>query len=464
MKRQPVNSDLKNFSRVRQTVRSAPGNLFLDVVQTITSPLGVVVIWSLIFSVLFNIDVFTHLALAEKSKEIATIHAHSEHIVVVEFDALAKSRVSDNIDNLTGIFNLVDKIFASSNPKQIILDYELINNETPNLPFNSKYLDKLTWGVVPYWRGEDYLIQGVAPGIFSYPDKITEYRVEGLIKPWGHLMLGLTPGTTDAISFIELIQYRQGNLIPSLALTSFVRGEYQLNIDELMFMHKGDGETPNCKHEAFTNLPSCAKLTSPQLFYTPPLPRYFASYPAFEILNSEQNTEISNTFDNKYVFISSTWDKHKDHYLSSVSTGSGAVSKIFGMLDVVQLQQSDGKVPGVYFHASILESLLNPSIGHPSISGVFYSVVISFPAILLVILLSLGLRKFLVSSNKPVLQERHFWIIFMLVATFSFPVFKEIAVYAVIKLDTLVNLMGIYLFTVLTASFLIAGDTRWQAD
>ena len=452
--RKKAKGSLGNVSLSQKDTFQKTKGLHWRIFESFLSPLGILAIWAVIFSFTLDLDIFSHLAQQAKSEQIAEQQSSSKDIVVIEFDALSMAQLGDNADEAAGIFQLVDTLLAHAKPKQIVLDYALMDKQSTPIAFKPDYAQRLTWGVVPFWRGSERIVQGYHPSVFQL-SKRDEYRLSRLQQPWGHLHLGLTPGTQNAVSRIELIQNEGGMLTPSLALAAYWRGEFNQPLSDAMINFK-HGDTPNCELALFDKMPPCDLLVQPNVFYAPPLPSYFPQFSAFDFM-ADDFSSWSSMLDDKYVFISSTWSPESDHYHNGLSSVSDVIGSMLSMIGFMDVTEKAGAVPGVYFHAAILESLLNDSVGFPVAAGASHTLIHSVSPVLMLFLLCLLIKKLVAQVGLTLNEDHHFWSLLLVVCVIGFPLFEAQAVYALCQLNTLVYLMLPYMISCVIGTFIILG-------
>lgn len=547
------------IARSRRAGEDVSG-IFSDILKTIPFQAVTILFWALLFSAIFNSDVFTQLALQEKSRLLGSQLGHSDDIVIIEFDRETIFRQGKEFDDVTHIFKLVETLLFDEGrgadamgykPKAIILDYALdgerddgdeldkrkvlnelaalkalvkrkvLNepeeakvssqpeaSEKPDEPvtFYKAYLNKVVWGATPFQRGLDWHIEGISPQTFRYdcPDEedkeqppkpfgcaeLASLELNDRYKPWGHLELELEPGSEQTVSHVTLMKsfgdyYLTADyFLPGLALSAYAMAEFQLKpatlvVEYLAILNEGKS---SCDVLPIYNAKGCLNWERSQLFYTPPLPFYFPKYSALEFIGisdgadrlsvrkRQSRDESLKKLHNKYVIITSTWDQENDHYLTTNSTKSGALAKFIENFDVLSLRETHGVIPGAYFHATVLESLVNEDYPFPAEGTALDQFNYSLPVIVCAWIIAFLIRQ-LLQTIKHMLRESvreayeefiqgNLWIIILLFAVINFALFYHHAIYVVSELNVVVSFMWGYLISIGICSFYCAGRIK----
>ncbi len=344
---------------------------FASLLNTFISPLVVVVIWASIFGLFFGFDLFSQFGLRAKSHDIAQTGQKSDSSVVIEFDSESMHILGDKSDKRANLFAFVDELLASAKPKLIILDYQFSLNDKSDISFNPKYLNKVIWGSSPK-VGAGFLHEsGFNHNLFDFTNDDEKEDVK-FSKNWGHMRLFTMAESNSAVQSVPLIISPSPNnadeISPALALLAYAKGEYQINGEDLRnWIAQASHDKSGCQHPVFLTLKKCEQLFEPFLFNVPPLPSFFDTYSAS--LFGENFAGIKNPqnkLKDKYVFITSTWDENNDYYHSSIAAPYAAFAQTFNLQHLFGFSRNDGKVPGAYFHATILENLLGKHFEAPT--------------------------------------------------------------------------------------------------
>ncbi|MFC7003073.1 hypothetical protein ACFQMB_17600 [Pseudobowmanella zhangzhouensis] len=165
----------------------------------------------------------------------------------------------------------------------------------------------------------------------------------------------------------------------------------------------------------------------------------------------------SSMLDGKYVLISSTWSPESDHYHNGLSSVSDVIGSMLSMIGFMDVTKKAGAVPGVYYHAAILESLLNDNVGFPVAAGASHTLIHSVSPVLMLFLLCLLIKKLVAQVGLTLNEDHHFWSLLLVVCVIGFPIFEAQAVYALCQLNTLVYLMLPYMISCVIGTFIILG-------
>jgi hypothetical protein len=448
---------ISNKKSIFNTVRNitayniikSKGSFFTSAILYLFNPLPFAIFWVLVFSVYFKVDIFTHFAISEKNEVISKSQPYSKDIAIIEFDQDSMQNLGNNADSRHNIFKLVDHILDLSKPKLIILDYKLTQNHSEKIVYKKKYINKVIWGSVPIYYGNKYSEPGYSSGSFDFNSEDLKTELE-INKPWGHLLLTASPDINNSVSSTQLAKrpkkgtlYTDIDISPSLSFLAYSIGEKSKNGDELRKKLFNIDQT--CTHEIFNFLNNCNDLFRNMRFNVPPLPSYFLSYPSYMVKQSP-NELIPNLdeLNGKYIFISSTWNKKADHFKSTISSELSILTNTFEMSELFAINSGQHLIPGVYFHASILENILNKNFTFPIKTNNIKYMVILILSIIFTLIFTILTNKVIVYSQLKLKTDSLFLFSSIYFVVTLFIASKFLVEFLILNLNLVINFVPIY--------------------
>ena len=378
-----------------------------SITSALVIPIFIATLWLIVASLVFDSDLFYELSDYERQVK-------SDDIVIITIDEYTQLMNKDFKDDPEFVFGLVDSIFARSEPKLIALDYSFSQFPESQLDYKKHYKRNLIWGSKTVSVGGSEKVLPHHPLLFK--DELKRQFSSG------HLNFRSSALSSEYITQIQLAKVLNQKL--SIGETNINTSRFYPSLSLLAYAIAEKGVSGyaleaklNHNNSQKDSLQRCDDMVSFfEIDCTYPFikPHRFKAYDVndFDTISAaflQSNSINFSKFDEKYIFIASTWDKNNDYFLPLNVPILDKVLGVFGLQDMFNLSPSIAKkIPGVYFHAFSLQSMLdgeNMVYQACSISNAFHGAIF----ILLTIIASLSICRFvLILTNWSIDFMYHF--------------------------------------------------------
>jgi|GEM_PF-5926100 len=280
----------------------------------------------------------------------------SKSIAVVLFDI--ESRANGLEDDRKTIFRIADKLLAAGS-KVVILDYTF-NNDEAEIPFKKEYANQLVFGSSIHYLGNERLEERMPANLFDSNVPLSKINSGHILI---HDSIDYYPTTRSLKHFLAQQPYANWKgtagrgLYPSLSLTAYYLGEFRESSSRLRNrVAQAFNDTSTPAQNDYVRKFITRDLVDPNVrLLFPSLPHYFPRTSASAVETSPVEF-LRLTFQDKYVFISSCWDRQEDYYSYGESPCKELAQRALSRLNFSAFNKN--QIPGVYIHATALANML----------------------------------------------------------------------------------------------------------
>ncbi|WP_049546277.1 CHASE2 domain-containing protein, partial [Vibrio nigripulchritudo] len=313
---------------------------------TFVFPFTFTIVWILILDSYMGYDHFVQKSISENM--ISSKGHSSENIIIFEYDNNFNEKYNSS-PKREDIFELAKKVIDKG-AKLVILDYVFLSHGE-GINIEKEYLEKIIIG------SKVFNVGNISIDVPLSLD-LNEYR-EVLNGNWGHVQLNDTLDRYGKIYSInhltsdEDIENPNRTIWPSISTVAYSLGELNISGSELrsLLIDK------DYNSKKIGNI-SKVNPNSSQLILFPYLPQYFESRSAWWAEYTLKDSSLIG----KYVFISDTWNRSKDHYSIGASTSNELLDRGLSTMNLISRSAEKSIIPGVFAQASALENLINGDI------------------------------------------------------------------------------------------------------